>query len=137
MSSQQALAAAAANPQLSVFTAAIHAAGLDKTLATRRTFTLIIPANTAFASLSRTTIIRLHTAGALQKIVSYHAVDARIFPGQFARGASFRTVEGSPLKVSRSGSTYKINGATVLCGNIKTASGTLYVINKVLLPPAG
>jgi len=137
MSSQQALAAAAANPQLSVFTAAIHAAGLDKTLASRRMFTLIIPVNTAFASLSRTTLIRLHSAGALKKIVSYHAVDARIFPAQFARGASLRTVEGSALRVSRSGSTYKINGAMVLCGYIRTASGTLYVINKVLLPPGG
>jgi uncharacterized surface protein with fasciclin (FAS1) repeats len=28
-----------------------------------------------------------------------------------------------------------VGAATVLCGNIRTANGTIYVIDKVLLPP--
>jgi uncharacterized surface protein with fasciclin (FAS1) repeats len=28
-----------------------------------------------------------------------------------------------------------VNGATVLCGNIKTRNATVYIVNKVLLPP--
>ncbi len=137
MGTRQALAAASANPQLSVFTAAARTAGLDKTLKAKRAFTLMIPANTAFASLSNADIKHLHNSGDLKKIVSYHAVYSTISPGQFARGVSYRTVEGSTLRLSRSGPDYKVNDATVLCGNIRTASGTVYIISKVLLPPGG
>ncbi len=28
-----------------------------------------------------------------------------------------------------------MNGATVLCGNIKTTNATVYIVSKVLLPP--
>jgi uncharacterized surface protein with fasciclin (FAS1) repeats len=28
-----------------------------------------------------------------------------------------------------------VNAATVVCGNIKTANATIYVIDRVLLPP--
>jgi uncharacterized surface protein with fasciclin (FAS1) repeats len=30
---------------------------------------------------------------------------------------------------------YKVNGATVLCGNIKTSNATVYIVNELLLPP--
>jgi uncharacterized surface protein with fasciclin (FAS1) repeats len=135
MDTQQAVNAASSNPQLSVFIAALRTAGLDATLSARHAFTLMIPANSAFASVSKTTIIHLHNSGDLKKIVGYHAVNAQITPAQFAKGASYATFEGGSIKVSKSGSTYKVNGATVLCGNIRTANGTVYVINQVLLPP--
>jgi uncharacterized surface protein with fasciclin (FAS1) repeats len=135
MSTEEAVQAAASNPQLSVFTGAIRTTGLDATLNARHAFTLIIPENSSFAALSKTDIIHLHNSGDLDKIVRYHAVNARIMPSQFAKGASYATMEGSSLKLSKSGSTYKVNGATVLCGNIHTSNGTVYIINKVLLPP--
>jgi uncharacterized surface protein with fasciclin (FAS1) repeats len=135
MGTQQAINAASSNPQLSVFIAALRTSGLDATLSARHAFTLMIPANSAFASVSKTTLIHLHNSGDLKKIVGYHAVNAQIAPAQFAKGASYATMEGGSIKVSKSGSTYKVNGATVLCGNIRTASGTVYVINQVLLPP--
>ncbi|HUJ04749.1 MAG TPA: fasciclin domain-containing protein [Streptosporangiaceae bacterium] len=129
------LAAASSNPQLSVFVAAVRTAGLDHTFAARRPFTLMIPANLAFGGLTRPQISTLHGHAALRRVVGYHAIGAAIRPAQFGRGASYRTVQGASLRVSRSGADYKVNGATVLCGNIPTAGGTLYVINKVLLPP--
>jgi uncharacterized surface protein with fasciclin (FAS1) repeats len=45
------------------------------------------------------------------------------------------TLQGTPLALSKSGSVYKVNGATVLCGNIRTRNATVYIVNKVLLPP--
>ncbi len=131
------LAAASSNPQLSVFVAAVRTAGLDHRFASRQPFTLMIPANLAFAGLTRSQITTLHDPATLRRVVSYHAVSAAIRPAQFGRGGSYRTVQGAPLRVSRSGADYKVNGATVLCGNIPTAGGTLYVIDKVLLPPGG
>ena len=39
------------------------------------------------------------------------------------------------MTLSKSGSAYKVNGATVLCGNIKTSKASVYIVSKVLLPP--
>ena len=135
MRTQDAIMAASSNPQLSVFIAAVRTAHLDKTLNTRHAFTLIIPVNSAFASLSKTQIIHLKNSGELKKVVSYHAVSTRITPQRFAAGTTVPTMEGSSLRLARSGSVYKVGGATVLCGNITTANATVYLVNKVLEPP--
>ncbi len=135
MGTQRAITAASGNPQLSVFLAAVRSAGLDQTLNARHAYTLMIPANSAFASLSKSQIARLKNSGDLLNIVRYHALRARVGPRQFASGARPATLQGKPLTLSKSGSAYKVNGATVLCGNIKTANATVYIVNKVLLPP--
>lgn len=135
MRTERAIEAASSSPQLSVFIAAVRAAGLDKTLNARRSYTLIVPVNSAFASLSKTQIIHLHNSGELLKIVRYHALRARVGPQQFATGATPATLAGARLTLSKSGSAYQVNGATVLCGNIKTANATVYIVSKVLLPP--
>jgi uncharacterized surface protein with fasciclin (FAS1) repeats len=135
LSTEQVIAAASSNPQLSVFTAAARTAGLDKTLSARHSYTLMVPVNSAFASLSQTQIIHFHNSGELVKVVKYHAVATRVSPRQFAAGATPMTLEGKHLTLSKSGSVYKVNGATVLCGDIKTANASLYIVSKVLLPP--
>jgi uncharacterized surface protein with fasciclin (FAS1) repeats len=132
---ERAITAASRNPQLSVFVAAVRTAGLDKTLNSGRASTLMVPVNSAFASLSRTQIVHLHNSGDLFNIVRYHAIHARVSPQQFASGARPVTLLGKQLSLSKSGSVYKVNGATVLCGNIKTANATVYIVSKVLLPP--
>jgi uncharacterized surface protein with fasciclin (FAS1) repeats len=135
MSGQRAVTAASGNPQLSVFTSAVRKAGLDKTLNTRQGYTLVIPANSAFASLDRTQIARLRNRGNLVRVVRYHAVPSPVRPAQFASGARPVTLQGKDLTLSKTGSVYKVNGAPVLCGNIKTANATVYIVSKVLLPP--
>jgi len=132
---ERAITAASRNPQLSVFTAAVRTAGLDKTLNSGHASTLMVPVNSAFASLTGTQIVHLHNSGDLLKIVRYHALQARVSPQQFASGARPVTLLGKHLTLSKSGSVYKVNGATVLCGNIKTANATVYIVSKVLLPP--
>jgi uncharacterized surface protein with fasciclin (FAS1) repeats len=134
MSTKKAITAASSNPQLSVFVAAVRTADLDKTLNSLHSYTLIIPANSAFASLSRTQIIHLHKSGDLPKIIRYHAVRGWLSPQQFASGAQPATLQGKALKLSKTGPVYMVNGATVLCGNIKTSNATIYIVNKVLLP---
>jgi uncharacterized surface protein with fasciclin (FAS1) repeats len=57
-----------------------------------------------------------------------------VTPAQIARGGTVVTLSGSKLALAKQGHAYLVNRATVLCGNIKTANGTLYVIDKVLLP---
>jgi uncharacterized surface protein with fasciclin (FAS1) repeats len=97
--------------------------------------TLVAPSNTAFSHVPRTTITMLRSKAGLKKILRYHVVAAPISPAQMASGVSASTLEGSALRFSRTGSVYRVNGATVLCGNIRTANATIYIINKVLTPP--
>jgi uncharacterized surface protein with fasciclin (FAS1) repeats len=35
-----------------------------------------------------------------------------------------------------SGTTYSVNGASVVCGNVQTANATVYIIDSVLMPPS-
>jgi uncharacterized surface protein with fasciclin (FAS1) repeats len=40
------------------------------------------------------------------------------------------------LEVTGTGDALMVNGASVVCGGIKTANATLYLIDTVLTPPA-
>jgi uncharacterized surface protein with fasciclin (FAS1) repeats len=135
MNTKKAITAASSNQQLTAFVAAVRAVGLDKTLNSRHSYTLIIPANSAFASLSSTQVIHLHRSGNLRRVIRYHTVQGRLIPQRFASGARPATLQGKTLTLSKTGLVYQVNGATVLCGNITTSNATIYIIDKVLLPP--
>ncbi|MFE9942075.1 fasciclin domain-containing protein [Streptomyces hirsutus] len=78
----------------------------------------------------------LSNQGQLKKVLTYHVVDKRITPNELSKG-SFTTVEGSKLTTSGSGTDFKVNGkAKIVCGNIKAANATIYVIDTVLRPPS-
>jgi len=135
MTKQRAFTAATRHRQLSMFNSAIRAAALSVELNRMRSFTLFIPVNSAFASLSRTELNFLRNPANLAKVVRHQVVLHTVTPGQIARGGSVTTLSGGKLALGRRGRAYRISRATVLCGDIKTANGTLYVIDKVLLPP--
>ena len=135
MSTEDALNAAQNNPQLSAFVAAVRTAALEHTLQGQHSFTLFIPSNTAFGAMSKTDLIKLHNSGQLISTLKYHVVLGQVTPEQVTSGQAARTMQGSDLKLAKSGSTYKVNGATVLCGNIQTADARIYIISKVLWPP--
>ncbi len=44
------------------------------------------------------------------------------------------TVEGGSVNVTGSGDSLKVNDANVLCGGVKTANATVYLIDGVLMP---
>ena len=46
------------------------------------------------------------------------------------------TVQGGSVEVTGSGDDLMVNGATVICGGVKTANATVYLIDTVLMPPA-
>lgn len=135
MAKDRAMTAAAQNPQLSAFVAAAKTAGVTAGFNSSHAITLFVPENSAFGALSAMTLKKLHNRDDLLKIVKYHVVGARIAPNQIAQGATVPTLEGGQVTFGGTGSVYKVNGATVLCGNIQAANATIYVINEVLTPP--
>ena len=98
-------------------------------------FTVFAPTDEAFAKLEPATIDKLKTdSELLTSILTYHVVSGQAAPSAVV--GDHKTVQGESLKVTGSGDSLKVNDAGVVCGGIKTANATLYLIDTVLLPPA-
>jgi uncharacterized surface protein with fasciclin (FAS1) repeats len=98
-------------------------------------FTVFAPTDDAFGKIDAATIEKLKTDSALlTSILTYHVVSGQADPMQVV--GEHTTVQGAPLKVTGSGNDLMVNDAAVVCGGIKTANATLYLIDTVLMPPA-
>lgn len=129
--------AASANPALTTLVAAVKAAGLVDSLNSAAKLTVFAPADSAFAAVPKATMDTLlaDPSGDLTKILTYHVLPERLAPDKLA--GDHKTLNGASLKVEGSGSKFTVNGeAMVVCGNVQTANATVYIIDKVLMPPA-
>ncbi|MEU2429364.1 fasciclin domain-containing protein [Streptomyces sp. NPDC007861] len=137
MAEQKVADAAEGSRQLAQLSSALTKARLDNTLNQSDDITLFAPTNHAFNSLSETQRDSLlNDPEQLKKVLTYHVVDDSITPSQLPNG-SFKTLEGSELTTSGSGTSYKVNdSANIVCGNITTANATVYFIDALLTPPA-
>ncbi len=98
-------------------------------------FTVFAPTDEAFAKVDPATIDKLKTDSALlTSILTYHVVSGQAGPSAVV--GEHKTLEGNSLKVTGSGDALKVDNAGVVCGGIKTANATLYLIDTVLMPPA-
>ena len=98
-------------------------------------FTVFAPTDAAFAKLDPATVETLKTnSDLLTSILSYHVVPGQVLPAQVV--GTHKTVQGADLTVTGSGNHLTVNGANVVCGGVKTANATVYLIDTVLLPPA-
>ena len=98
-------------------------------------FTVFAPTNDAFAKIDSATIEMLRTdADLLTAILTYHVVPGQAAPEQVV--GTHRTLYGADLTVSGRGEYLYVNAANIVCGGIKTANATVYMIDSVLLPPA-
>ncbi|SFR22828.1 Uncaracterized surface protein containing fasciclin (FAS1) repeats [Lentzea waywayandensis] len=96
-------------------------------------FTVFAPVDSAFAKIDAATIEKLKTDDALlTKILTYHVVPGQITPDKIA--GDQKTVQTGTVKVAGSGNAIKVNDANVICGGVKTANATVYLIDSVLLP---
>ena len=129
--------AAANNPVLSTLVTAVKKAGLADTLNSASDITVFAPDNAAFAKIPAPTLKKvLADKAELTKILTYHVVPGRYTADQLASGAPLKTLEGATVKPSRMGSSYEINKAHVICGNVRTANATVYIVDTVLMPPS-
>ncbi|MFG1796599.1 fasciclin domain-containing protein [Nocardia sp. NPDC049149] len=98
-------------------------------------FTVFAPVDAAFAKIDPATVEALKTDSAtLTKILTYHVVPGQIAPDKIA--GTHQTVAGADVTVTRSGDAIKVGDASVICGGVKTANATVYMIDTVLQPPA-
>lgn len=131
--------AASNNPLLKTLTAAVSGqlnkdVNLVDTLNSGE-FTVFAPVDDAFAKIPAETIEGLKTDSAtLSSILTYHVVPGQLAPSEI--DGEHATAEGSSVEVTGSGDNLMVNGAKVICGGVKTANATVYLIDTVLMPPA-
>jgi len=131
--------AASNNPLLKTLTAAVSGklnkdVNLVDTLNSGQ-FTVFAPVDDAFAKIPAATIDGLKTdSKTLTSILTYHVVPGQLAPSQI--DGTHATAEGATVKVTGSGDNMMVNGAKVICGGVKTANATVYLIDSVLMPPA-
>jgi uncharacterized surface protein with fasciclin (FAS1) repeats len=129
--------AASNNPLLSTLVSAVGAAGLGDTLNGAQGITVFAPVNDAFMKAPKATVDKAlaDPKGLLTKVLTYHVVPGMLTPQTLA--GSHKTLEGGTLMVDGSGTDFTVNGnAKVVCGNVKTANATVYLIDGLLLPTA-
>jgi uncharacterized surface protein with fasciclin (FAS1) repeats len=137
MSTAPVATAASNNPVLSTLVTAVKKAGLADTLNSASGITVFAPDNAAFAKIPKATLAKVLASKAeLTKILTYHVATGRITPAHLAAGTPVKTLEGATVMPSKMGSTYEINSAHVVCGNVHTANATVYIIDTVLMPPS-
>jgi uncharacterized surface protein with fasciclin (FAS1) repeats len=129
--------------------AAVKAAGLVDTLASKGPFTVFAPTNAAFAKLPAGTVetlVKPENKGTLTTVLTYHVVPGRITAGQIAslaarsRGvATLKTVQGETLRFSKRGNGWQVTDtkggkAKILIANVMQSNGVIHVVDRVLMP---
>ena len=98
-------------------------------------FTVFAPTDAAFGKVDPDTIAKWRgDSRLLSGVLDYHVVEGQIGPEDVV--GEHKTVQGQPLTVSGSEDRLRVNDAAVVCGGIRTANATVYLIDTVLTPPA-
>jgi uncharacterized surface protein with fasciclin (FAS1) repeats len=139
MAQDPAATAASHNPVLTTLVSAVSAAKLADTLNGPGPFTIFAPANDAFGKIDKTTLdtVLADPSGALTRILTYHVVAGqRLDANALVKAGTETTVNGSMVKITNVNGTMMVNDAKVICGNVKTANATVFIIDGVLMPSA-
>jgi uncharacterized surface protein with fasciclin (FAS1) repeats len=141
-STQDIVALASGNQDLSTLVTAVKAADLVSTLQGEGPYTVFAPTNAAFAALpagTLDTLLEPANKSQLSGILTYHVVAGDITSDQLKDGQVVKTVNGQDLTVNvRDGKVTitdaKGGTATVVTADVDASNGVVHVIDAVLLP---
>ncbi len=122
--------------------AAVKAAGLVDTLASKGPFTVFAPTNAAFGKLPAGTVetlVKPESKATLTKILTYHVVPGKLNAADLTDGKKLKTVEGEMLTVKLDGKKVWIvdaKGGTsaVTIPDVNQSNGVIHVVDTVLMP---
>ena len=133
------VATASAAGTFDTLVAALGAADLTATMESAGPFTVFAPTDAAFAKLPAGTVDELlkpENKAMLQAVLKYHVVAGDVRAAQVVTLTSASTLQGGSVAITVSGSTVKVNDATVTTVDVVASNGVIHVIDTVLLPPS-
>ena len=136
--------AAANNPALSALVQAVRAANLVESFNTQQDITVLAPANTAFEAVPANNLqALLGDTPRLTALLAHHVIQGRLAPDRLA--GTHTTLNNDEITIEGSCETFTIAAeqtvgrrepASVVCGNVQTANAIVYIIDRLLEPPA-
>ncbi len=123
------------NPMFSQLSKEIGTANVGPLFYSLQRLTIMAPVNGAFANMSKAMAADMKNRANLMMTLRGHVVGMRITPQMFVKGARVPSLAGNLDHFTRTGTTYKVNGVPVECGNIRVGGATLYIVGSVLSLP--
>lgn len=124
--------------QFTTLLAALDAAQLTDTLATRPAISIFAPTDAAFAALpeaDRTRLMDPANAAELRQLLLYHVIVADVTPDQIqGKKGGVPTAAESQILLDGTGTAIKADGATVVSAELDAANGAVFPIDQVLNP---
>jgi uncharacterized surface protein with fasciclin (FAS1) repeats len=118
---------------------AIKAAELVDVLTNAGPFTVFAPTNEAFNKLPAGTVEGLlapEKKDALADILQYHVFVGVLKLENLSDGQVFNMVNSGNVTIGVKDGKYTVNGANIIA-TVPASNGIIYVVDNVLLPPAG
>ena len=136
MAASNTLAAAAmVTPQFNTLSMLVTIAGLGDVLKDpKSSLTVLAPNDEAFAKVPKEQVAALLAdKELLKKVLLYHVLPGNIASGKLS--GVIKSVNGAGVNLTLIGKDIYANEAKVIAKDVKTANGTIHVIDRVLLPP--
>lgn len=98
-------------------------------------YTVFAPTDDAFGKVDPALIEKFKgDPELLTSVLKYHVIQGELDTAAVV--GDHTTLQGRPLTVTQSGGGLRVNDAGVVCGGIKTANATVYLLDTVLTVPA-
>lgn len=115
--------------------AAVQAANLVDVLKRPGPLTVLAPTDEAFAKIPKADLDALMKDKAkLSAVLQYHVLTGNVGAADLKMMKDFGTVQGGRIQISVSGTTLKINNATIIKPDVQASNGVIHVIDTVLMP---
>ena len=114
-------------------------AGLAGALTGETKLTVFAPTDSAFKKVPKATLNKLlRNRAQLRRVLLYHVVAGDVKAAQVVKLRSAKTLAGPAVRIQVRGGNVFLNRSTrVVKTDIAASNGTIHVLNKVLIPPAG
>jgi uncharacterized surface protein with fasciclin (FAS1) repeats len=114
----------------------VDAAGLTRLLRESPAVTVFAPTDPVFEALPADAVERLRVADRtrLRRLVLNHVVGGRLARGDLRRSGELRTAAGTVVAVHADGDRIKVDGAAVTEADIPATNGTIFAVDRLLLP---
>ena len=121
--------------QVNMFVLALNFIGAAATPKENDSVTVFAPTDAAFKSAPPGTIKVPFDAEQLGKLLAYHFMQGAVASKELTTRKA-QTLNGADLDIKVANGQITVNDAHVIKADVKASNGVIYVIDKVLIPPA-